>query len=170
MGVTKKKAFKRRLEAFSLPRLPRTSMSIESHVAQAKFVPCGVRLPKTPANELKPNLFEFLQRVQQCFNKVKGNIVMSQLFCLQNDRGNHWVIVTQSVGRSRCDSDWLNGSCPQGKQKITNYLQPLQHLIMLGRLLFTYTLHRTQERGIQRGYIIAQTRLLCTKHSETNKR
>ena len=22
----------------------------------------------------------------------------SQLFCLQNDRGNHWVIVTQSVG------------------------------------------------------------------------
>ena len=35
--------------------------------------PRGWRLPKTPANELKPNLFEFLQRVQQCFNKVKGN-------------------------------------------------------------------------------------------------
>ena len=64
-------------------------------------MPRGVRLPKTPANELKLNLFEFLQRVQQRFNKVKGNIVMSQLFCLQNDRGNHWVIVTQSVGYGR---------------------------------------------------------------------
>ncbi|MBO7281351.1 MAG: hypothetical protein J6V00_09355, partial [Bacteroidaceae bacterium] len=38
--------------------------------------------------------------------------------------------------------------------KITNNLQPLQHFIMLGRLLFTYTLHRAQERGIQRGYFI----------------
>ena len=32
---------------------------------------------------------------------AKGNNVRSQLFCLQNDRGNHWVIVTQSVGYSR---------------------------------------------------------------------
>ena len=36
-------------------------------------MPRGVRLPKTSANELKLNLFEFLQRVQQRFNKVKGN-------------------------------------------------------------------------------------------------
>jgi hypothetical protein len=38
-----------------------------------QFTPCGIRLPKTPANELKLNLFEFLQRVQQRFNKVKDN-------------------------------------------------------------------------------------------------
>ena len=37
-------------------------------------MPRGVRLPKTHANELKPNLFEFLQQVQLCFNEVKGNI------------------------------------------------------------------------------------------------
>ena len=36
-------------------------------------MPRGLRLPKTPANELKLNLFEFLQRVQQRFNKVNGN-------------------------------------------------------------------------------------------------
>ena len=67
------------------------------HAQHGVVVPRGVRLPKTPANELKLNLFEFLQRVQQRFNKVKGNKI-SQLFCLQNDRDNHWVIVTQSVG------------------------------------------------------------------------
>ena len=57
------------------------------HAKCRKLAPRGWRLPKTLANELKPNLFEFLQRVQQCFNKVKGNIVRSQLFCLRNDRG-----------------------------------------------------------------------------------
>ena len=67
------------------------------HAQHGVVVPRGVRLPKTPANKLKLNLFEFLQRVQQRFNKVKGNKI-SQLFCLQNDRDNHWVIVTQSVG------------------------------------------------------------------------
>ena len=58
------------------------------HAQHGVVVPRGVRLPKTPANELKLNLFEFLQRVQQRFNKVKGNKI-SQLFCLQNDRDNH---------------------------------------------------------------------------------
>ena len=55
-----------------LPPLSRQADSSPRAVEQL-FVPCGIRLPKTPANELKPNLFEFLQRVQQCFNKVKGN-------------------------------------------------------------------------------------------------
>lgn len=29
--------------------------------------------------------------------------------------------------------------------------------------------HRTEERGIQRGYFTTQKRLLCTKHSDTIK-
>ncbi len=64
----------------------------------AVIVPRGVRLPKTSANELKPNLFEFLQRVQQCFNKVKGNKRSVQL-SRSGDRSNYKAMVTRSVAK-----------------------------------------------------------------------
>ena len=55
---------------------------------------------------------------------------------------------------------------PQGKQKIINDLQPLQHFIMLRRLLFTYTLNTTKQKKeeykevislLKRGYSVRNT-------------
>ena len=109
MGINKKRAS--RLFFYLFPssqsqshrhaqRLPPLSRQADSspQAVEQFFVPCGVRLPKTPANELKPNLFEFLQRVQECFNKVKGNKRLVQL-SRSDDRGHCLAIVTRSVAK-----------------------------------------------------------------------
>ena len=52
--------------------------------------------------------------------------------------------VAISAGNKRL----VNGSCPEGqttKPQAINNLQPLQHFIMLERLLFTYTLQTSLE-------------------------
>jgi len=64
----------------------------------------------------------------------------------------------------------LNGMATKGKQKIINDLQPLQHFIMLRRLLFTYTLNTTKQKKeeykevisfLKRGYSVRNTAKFC---------
>ena len=91
--------------------LPPLSHCVTAPLRQrSSYSPRGVRLPKAIANELKPNLFEFLQRVQQCFNEANGNKRL------------------------------VNGSCPKGqttKPQAINNLQPLQRFSVLRQLFLS---------------------------------